>query len=577
MMHIDFVPHSAGRQMQMHRIFFAGIIAVGLYICMSMVGLSVADAQEQKQTRFRLLADWSLQLEQELAETDDSPSVDSIVLIAAEIIQPEFYVDIVVNNAYVISQDPEFQQKLQALISFYGEERVISGFKIDLSYARSYFKKLPVLQETFCEVEAVLLEMQTVGVSLLEKARKPMPSKDKVDSMRRDFLGYSIKLVWQGRGAPLPRVGANTKKRNCNVTNRILTDQTKDLSVTLAAIYFIGDEHHLERFFDTLRETAAAKALEFTKLNYLANISMSSSNNELKFSVGDGLKSTIDRLSDAEASELRKQRVIELAAIRAAEEKAKREEEARFSVGKSFTDCSGCPEMVVVPSGSFRMGSPSYEHLRVDAEERQRTVRFAYKFAVGKYEITWAQWEACVSAGSCNGSGPQSEGGDEGWGKGSRPVINVNWNDAKAYAKWLSSKTGHTYRLLSEAEWEYAARAGTTSAYSFGATVSSSQANYDRNVGKTTPVGQYPSNAFGLYDMHGNVWEWVEDRYKEGYSHTPSNGSPLTNCSGCSGRVYRGGSWPDDPRFLRSAYRDGYLSLLRCHCLGFRLARDLQD
>ena len=118
------------------------------------------------------------------------------------------------------------------------------------------------------------------------------------------------------------------------------------------------------------------------------------------------------------------------------------------------------PEMVVLPSGSFTMGSPSSEPDRDDDEGPQRTVRIGYKLAVGKYEVTWAEWEACVSAGGCDGSGPEGSGGDNGWGRGNRPVIEVSWNDAQAYVKWLSRKTGHTYRLLSEAEWEYAARAG---------------------------------------------------------------------------------------------------------------------
>ena len=204
-----------------------------------------------------------------------------------------------------------------------------------------------------------------------------------------------------------------------------------------------------------------------------------------------------------------------------------RRDERKFKVGSSFTDCTGCPEMVVLPSGSFTMGSPSSEPDRDDDEGPQRTVRIGYKLAVGKYEVTWSQWEACVSAGACSNSGPDGRGGDEGFGKGSRPVINVSWNDAHAYVKWLSRKTGHTYRLLSEAEWEYAARAGTTTPFSFGSTISTRQANYNGNYTynggskgehrqKTVSVGSFPANAWGLHDMHGNVWEWVEDWYKSG-------------------------------------------------------------
>ena len=257
-----------------------------------------------------------------------------------------------------------------------------------------------------------------------------------------------------------------------------------------------------------------------------------------------------------------------------------------YLVGSTFTDCTGCPEMVVLPSGSFRMGSPSSEPKRDDYEGPQRTVRIGYKLAVGKYEVTWSQWEACVSAGACSNSGPDSEGGDEDWGKGSRPVINVSWNDAQAYVKWLSWKTGHTYRLLSEAEWEYAARAGTTTPFSFGSTISTRQANYDGNYTynggskgeyrkKTVAVGSFSANAWGLHDMHGNVWEWVEDWYKEGYSHAPSDGRPFTNCSNCSYRVSRGGSWGTVPGSLRSANRGGNSPSVRYSDLGFRVARTL--
>ncbi len=269
-------------------------------------------------------------------------------------------------------------------------------------------------------------------------------------------------------------------------------------------------------------------------------------------------------------------------------------EPEEYAVGQSFTDCSGCPEMVVVPAGSFKMGSPSSESDRYDEEGLQRNVRIGYKFAVGKYEVTWAQWEACVSAGGCDGSGPTGAGGDEDWGKGSRPVINVSWDDAKAYAKWLSRKTGENYRLLSEAEWEYAARAGTTGRFSNngsesdlcrvanGADASTdySWRNKSCNDGygmKTAPVGSFSTNAFGVFDMHGNVWEWVEDWYKSGYSHAPSDGGSFSNCSDCSRRVVRGGSWIDRPRVLRSANRDGDSPSDRDDRMGFRLARDISE
>ena len=128
-------------------------------------------------------------------------------------------------------------------------------------------------------------------------------------------------------------------------------------------------------------------------------------------------------------------------------------------------------------------------------------------FAMGKYEVTYEEWDACVSEGACHGYRP----GDNNWGRGKRPVIGVSWNDAQSYVAWLSKKTEHNYRLPSESEWEYAARAGTRTPFHFGDAISASQANLYRSDNRTTPVGKYPSNAFSLHDVHGNVWEWVGD------------------------------------------------------------------
>lgn len=246
-------------------------------------------------------------------------------------------------------------------------------------------------------------------------------------------------------------------------------------------------------------------------------------------------------------------------------------------VGEAFRDVftSGSgqgPEMVVLPSGSFTMGSPATETGRNDDEAPQRTVRIGYEFAVGKYEVTWGQYSACVSAGAC-----RSAKKDDGFGQGSRPVTNVSWEDARKYASWLSSKTGQTYRLLTEAEWEYAARAGSDARWSFGGDESrlGSFGWYLSNSnGGTQPVGGKGANAFGLYDMHGNVWEWVEDCYEAGYSTQLSDGSAFTKSS-CSARVLRGGSWLYTPLFLRSALRYRYSPGSRSYDLGFRLARAL--
>ena len=203
--------------------------------------------------------------------------------------------------------------------------------------------------------------------------------------------------------------------------------------------------------------------------------------------------------------------------------------------------------------------------------------------------MTWDDWDACVAEGGCGVSG-----GDEGWGRGTLPVINVSWEDARAYAAWLSRKTGEGYRLLSEAEWEYAARAGTTSAYYWGAdadsgcdymngadaTAKSSNSEWttvscDDGYLNTAPAGSFKPNRFGLYDVTGNVWEWVEDCYENSYSAgQPSDGRAFTKSS-CSSRVLRGGSWVYNPGGLRSALRGRLTPAYRNLSMGFRVARTL--
>ena len=238
--------------------------------------------------------------------------------------------------------------------------------------------------------------------------------------------------------------------------------------------------------------------------------------------------------------------------------------------GTKFRDCPECPEMVVVPAGSFLMGSPGSEEGRDDDEGPVHRVRFARPFAVGVYEVTFAEWDACLSGGGCGGHRP----GDEGWGRGKRPVINVSWKDARAYVAWLSGKTGAEYRLLSESEWEYVARAGTTGRYHFGSRISPSQANYAGKKLKTVPVGSYPANDFGLHDVHGNVVEWVEDCWNKSYRGAPTDGSAWES-GNCGRRVLRGGSWVSEPRNLRSADRSRSFSGFRYVSDGFRVARTL--
>ncbi len=236
--------------------------------------------------------------------------------------------------------------------------------------------------------------------------------------------------------------------------------------------------------------------------------------------------------------------------------------------GSAFRDCPQCPEMVVVPAGSFMMGSPPSEKYRSSDEGPRRRVTFGHAFAAGKYEVTFAEWDACASDGGCGGRRP----GDQDWGRGKRPVIFVSWEDAKSYARWLSRKTGKAYRLLSEAEWEYAARAGTTGPYHTGGTIATDQANYD--IGQTVPVGSFGGSDFGLHDMHGNVWEWVEDCWNGSYAGAPSDGSAWES-GNCGRRILRGGSWGGDPGYLRSANRYGIVTGYRSNVAGFRVARTL--
>ncbi len=245
-------------------------------------------------------------------------------------------------------------------------------------------------------------------------------------------------------------------------------------------------------------------------------------------------------------------------------------EEGALNPKDSFRECEDCPEMVVVPAGSFTMGSAASEQGRSSTEGPHRQVTIARSFAVGKFEVTFAEWKACVAGGGCASNKSPS---DQGWGKGRRPVINVSWNDAKEYVAWLSRKTGKTYRLLTEAEWEYAARAGTTTKHAFGDTITKSQAQY--GASSTAAVGSFPANGFGLHDMHGNVWEWVEDCWNDSYQGAPTDGSPWTT-GGCGSRVVRGGSFSHFmPGAVRSAFRGAYQSDILTFLTGFRVARTL--
>jgi formylglycine-generating enzyme required for sulfatase activity len=291
----------------------------------------------------------------------------------------------------------------------------------------------------------------------------------------------------------------------------------------------------------------------------------------------------------------------------------KRREPEQVEVKKGiFKDCPGCPEMIVIPAGSFDMGSPDNEVGHGVDEGPVHRVTLP-SFALGKTEVTRSQYAAFVGetkhdAGTCwavNESGWVEErvgrnSGDFGFRKDlvgdsefdNRPVSCVNWLDAQAYVQWLSKKTGQNYRLPTEAEWEYAARAGTTTARYWGNDVGRNNANcsdcghkWDGSAtpwegASSAPVGSFPPNAFGLYDMLGNVWEWTEDTYHNNYKGAPTNGSAwVQKISGNDrtvGRIIRGGSWKYTSKFMRSAYRVGNEEIKRYeYKVGFRLARTL--
>ena len=238
------------------------------------------------------------------------------------------------------------------------------------------------------------------------------------------------------------------------------------------------------------------------------------------------------------------------------------------------THCLFCPDMTILPAGSFTMGSPPDERGRRAHEGPQHVVAFDQPFAIGTFEITYAQWDACVDAGGCT-----HRLVDEGWGRGDRPVVAASWSDTQEYVSWLAMVTGQPYRLPSEAEWEYGARAGTSTAYYWGDhkgdshTVCQSCGSEWDNF-STASVGSFSPNGFGLHDMLGNAWEWTQDCWNPGYHGAPVDGMPWQS-GDCDGRVLRGGAWFSFPVNMRSAVRMRGVVDNRYLSKGFRVARDL--
>jgi formylglycine-generating enzyme required for sulfatase activity len=248
------------------------------------------------------------------------------------------------------------------------------------------------------------------------------------------------------------------------------------------------------------------------------------------------------------------------------------EAERTLAPGRSFQECTHCPVMVVVPAGVFTMGSSKDEKGHKPTEEPAHEVS-VQRFALSRFEVTFEEWDACFTLGGCT-----HRPSDQGWGRDLRPVINVSWNDAHQYVAWLSRRTGRTYRLLSEAEWEYAARAGSDRAYFWGDEIGAGNTACNRcgsqwDLKRTAPVGSFAANKFGLYDMHGNVWEWTQDCIHDNYRGAPKDGSAWIERGNCSGRVVRGGSWVSNPDLLRAAVRLGYTAGYRGYIVGFRVGR----
>ena len=247
-------------------------------------------------------------------------------------------------------------------------------------------------------------------------------------------------------------------------------------------------------------------------------------------------------------------------------------------LGSYFRDCLECPDMATLPVGAFDMGAPPSEQARIAAEGPITRVTFAQPFAIGTREVTFEQWDACVADGGCRAYTPPGP-----WGRGKQPVVGVSFEDATSYAAWLSEKTGWRYRLPSEAEWEYAARAGKQSPFSFGHKLSTSIANYNGNFPyggakgvnrkKPTKVGSFAPNAFGLFDLHGNVWEWTEDCWSANHASAPTNGGAVAG--DCASRVLKGGAYNTGGWRLRAAHRIAKNQAAREADNGFRVLREM--
>lgn len=265
-----------------------------------------------------------------------------------------------------------------------------------------------------------------------------------------------------------------------------------------------------------------------------------------------------------------------------------RNEEIALRPRDHFKECERCPEMVAVAAGQFLMGARDGEPGSTPDERPQHRVNFAQPFSVGRFPVTFSEWDACVAAGGCS-----YHPSDQSWGRGSQPVTDLLWDDAKEYVAWLSRTTGRPYRLLSEAEREYVTRAGTMTAYWWGDSFEPTQANcaFDKleltsaSIGdlqqitaraRTLPVQSFAPNPWGLYQVHGNVYDWVEDCWNDNYDGAPSDGSAWMS-GNCGRHVLRGGAFSRKPQAARSAARIWLRSPNRLIYLSVRVARTLRQ
>jgi len=233
-------------------------------------------------------------------------------------------------------------------------------------------------------------------------------------------------------------------------------------------------------------------------------------------------------------------------------------------------DCNACPELAIIPPGSFIMGKDG----RHKNERPAHKVTIDKAYAIGLFEVSFDEWQACFDDGACGKTLPD----DHHWGRGNRPVINITWFDTKSYLAWLSDKTGKTYRLPSESEWEYAARAGTQTDFWWGDDVGQGKANCRNCSAKVShqsePVGSFKPNPWGLYNVHGNVWEWVEDCWNPTHDGAPSDAQPRLE-GDCRQRVMRSGSWYYFSKNIRSPWRFKNDARVKSYGIGFRVLREL--